>query len=210
MDYNRDNYKKHTTKNLLKRKMIRRLTARLCDTISVLAEQYQNVRILDAGCGEGFVATLIRERLPDAEFLGIDFSEEALEVAKRNVQYIDFLKADIYKLPFKQKCFDIVLCSEVLEHLEKPDDAVRELMRVSRGHILITVPHEPWFCLGNLLVLKNTSRLGNPIDHINHWTYGSFKKFMRKFARGVWYFQKAFHGVSRYGICAKNLFVPKL
>lgn len=46
--------------------------------------------------------------------------------------------------------------------------------------MIITIPHEPWFRLSNLLVLKNVLRFGNPIDHINHWNKTSFRKFLTK------------------------------
>lgn len=66
----------------------------------------------------------------------------------------------------------------MLEHLQEPDKALKEIIRVASKGVIITVPNEPWFCLGNLLVLKNIRRLGNPQDHINHWTSFKFRKFI--------------------------------
>lgn len=66
------------------------------------------------------------------------------------------------------------------------------MLRVSRRYILLTVPNEPWFCMGNLIALKNVSRLGNPIDHINHWTYGGFKKFVNSQFGGKVEFDRSF------------------
>lgn len=71
---------------------------------------------------------------------------------------VEHIQGDITRMPFCDHSFDIVICTEVLEHLEKPGAALKELKRVAKKFILITVPHEPWFCLGNLLVLKNVSR----------------------------------------------------
>ena len=56
-----------------------------------------------------------------------------------------------------------------------------ELIRVTDSYLLLTVPNEPWFCLGNLLALKNIKRFGNPVDHINHWTFKKFKNFTQKY-----------------------------
>lgn len=103
---------------------------------------------------------------------GIEYTKEALEIAKKRNSNVIYKQGDIYDLP-KEK-YDIVVCTEVLEHLEKPEAAVRSLYEAATKCVIITVPHEPWFCLGNLLALKNVSRFGNPQDHINHWTRKGF------------------------------------
>ena len=137
------------------------------------------MNILDAGCGEGFVVRALRRCLPHTDITGLDLSEEAIQFARENVADAHFMVGDINHMPFCDNYFDVVLCSEVLEHLEDPVAAIMELLRVSKKSLIITVPHEPWFCLGNFLVLKNVKRLGNPVDHINHWTYRSFQKYMK-------------------------------
>lgn len=114
------------------------------------------------------------------EITGLEYVGEALERAKMINDNITYLQGDIYKMPFEENAFDVVLCMEVLEHLSNPIDAVRELERVARGLLVFTVPNEPWFCLGNLLVFKNVARLGNPKDHINHWTFRKFKDFTKE------------------------------
>jgi SAM-dependent methyltransferase len=67
-----------------------------------------------------------------------------------------FIKADVENLPFKNKVFDFVFCSHLLEHVENPDKAIRELTRVSkRGYIEVPsgivdmfkpFPPHLWFC----------------------------------------------------------------
>lgn len=89
-----------------------------------------------------------------------------------------YKRGDIYELA--EKSYDIVICTEVLEHLENPEKAICSLCNAATRYVIITVPHEPWFCLGNLVVLKNVTRFGNPIDHINHWTRRGFKKMLKK------------------------------
>lgn len=74
----------------------------------------------------------------------------------------------------------MVCCTEVLEHLPDPAKAVAELLRVADKYVVLSVPNEPWFCLGNLISGKNISRLGNPVDHINHYTGRGFVKFLRQ------------------------------
>ena len=87
--------------------------------------------------------------------------------------------------------FDLVLCTEVLEHLERPDRALQELTRVHTPYFL-TVPSEPWFLHGRFIDIKNVSRFEIPIDHINHWTYGGFKKYVHSLTEGGKYIPEAF------------------
>ena len=98
-------------------------------------------------------------------------------MAKQFHTGIDFRVGTLYSLDFPDKAFDVVICSEVLEHLEKPEMALKELQRVTKSVLLLTVPHEPWFRLGNLFSLHNVMRLGDPVDHINHWSFSCFQQF---------------------------------
>lgn len=75
---------------------------------------------------------------------------------------------------------------------EKYTTALSELLRVSRDTLIISVPHEPWFCIGNLLALKNIRRLGNPIDHINHWGYTGFRRFLNAHSSQRWNMDRSF------------------
>lgn len=180
MQYNPGNYEKYMTKNPLKRKMVERLNEKIVNHIARLCAEAdkEKVKILDAGCGEGFISDLIYRNVENIQITGLEYTEEALKIARQMNQNIIFVQGDIYQMPFEDNAFDIVLCTEVLEHLEKPDSALQELARVAEHTVFLTVPDEPWFCMGNLFALKNVSRLGNPIDHINHWTYRGFVKYI--------------------------------
>lgn len=97
--------------------------------------------LLDVGCGDGQVARAFREHLgPGALVVGLDRGRPGL---MRFWQAGQPLAADADALPFVDRAFDLVLASEVLEHL--PDDVlrgtVRELMRVARREIIVSVPN---------------------------------------------------------------------
>ncbi|MCI9045970.1 MAG: methyltransferase domain-containing protein [Hungatella sp.] len=196
VQYNSGNYDKYMSRNLLKRSMVKRLNKKIVSNISEMAKNIgtENVKlkILDAGCGEGFITDLLYHNLENAEFTGVDFTEEALVIAQQINKRIHFVQGDIYEMPFEDLSFDIVICTEVLEHLEDPEKAVLELKRLAREYILLTVPNEPWFCMGNLIALKNVSRWGNPVDHINHWTFGAFKRFVSIRLGGAFRFDRSF------------------
>ena len=108
------------------------------------------------------------------------YLKAAIELGKKTYPDIKIIQGSIYELPYKDKAFDLVLCTEVLEHLENPDKALKELVRVSNKFLVISVPNEPFFMLAQLIRGKNWSRLGNDIEHINHWTMFGFPKFVKK------------------------------
>lgn len=185
MKYNTGNYDKYMTKNPLKRRMVERLNTKILTSVGEIIEKIEpgvgDSKVLDAGCGEGFITNLIAANIHNVDIIGLEYTEEALEIAKKMNQQLTYVQGDIYDMHFEDNTFEVVICTEVLEHLEHPELALKELERVCKKYLVITVPNEPWFCLGNLIALKNISRLGNPIDHINHWTYRGFQKFVEQY-----------------------------
>jgi len=170
------NYLKHTSKNPLQRYLIGRFYSTLIE-FALLATP---VTILDAGCGEGFTVEKLWGECVAEKLVGIDSSMLALGLGRKLHPKLDLRYGDIYKLPYKKDSFDLVICSEVLEHLTKPQLALAEAVRVSKKHLIITVPNEPFFMLANFLRGKNISRLGNHPEHIQHWSFKRFKKFLKQ------------------------------
>jgi 2-polyprenyl-3-methyl-5-hydroxy-6-metoxy-1,4-benzoquinol methylase len=60
-------------------------------------------------------------------------------------------KEDVQNLSFEDKSYDIVLCQEVLEHVSNPIAAIKELKRVAKKQLIISIPYEPFFTLTRLL-----------------------------------------------------------
>ena len=176
--YNTGNLQKYHSKNPLKRIMVSRFQNKLAEVVSAACGE-QPATLLDAGCGEGFTANYLYDRISGLKITGIDYFAQAVTAAKDgNPRKIDFQTGDINKLKFSDKSFNIVIATEVLEHLTDPGKALSEIARVTQTTLIISVPNEPFFCLGNLASGKNIRRLGNPADHINHWTYRGFRKFL--------------------------------
>jgi len=135
-------------------------------------------KILDVGCGEGVTLDKIYRKGIGRHLEGIDFFKTAIDIGKKHFPHITLKQADVYKLPYKDNSFDVVLCNEVLEHLERPHDAIDEMKRVSSKYLLLSVPNEPFFMGANFLRGRHVSRLGNHPEHIQHWTFYSFQKFV--------------------------------
>jgi ubiquinone/menaquinone biosynthesis C-methylase UbiE len=83
----------------------------------------------------------------------------------------------VLALPFADRSFDAVLCMEVLEHLQHPADAVRELARVARDVVVLSVPFEPFFQAGNAARGKYPETWGDHPEHIQHWGRRSFPRY---------------------------------
>jgi 2-polyprenyl-3-methyl-5-hydroxy-6-metoxy-1,4-benzoquinol methylase len=174
-----DNYKKHTHKNPIQRFLL----ANFFRNLVSLTKAKTVDSILDVGCGEGFTLNRLKENGIGKKLEGIEYLQAAIDLGKKTYPDIKITKGNIYELPYKDNSFDLVLCTEVLEHLEKPQAAVKELVRVSKKYLVISVPNEPFFMLAQLIRGKNWSRLGNDIEHINHWTMFGFSTFIKKNSR---------------------------
>lgn len=171
------NLNKYRSKNPIQKWLIKRFENEL---VRLVRNKRGVVEVIDVGCGEGFGLRNLRENKVGKQYMGIDASSKALKLAKKINPDFSYVKGDIYKLPVKQNSADLVMCCEVLEHLEKPEEALRELKRVSEKYILLSVPYEPWFRLMNFLRGKYVKTLGNHPEHINWWGTRSFNKMVSK------------------------------
>lgn len=172
-----DNYQKHTHKNPIQRFL-------LFIFYKSLFSKLRNIKpkkVLDVGCGEGFTLDRLQKENIGEKLEGIEYLDQAIALGRKYHPDITIKKGTIYKLPYKENTFDMVLCTEVLEHLDDPEKALQELVRVTQKYCLLSVPNEPFFMLAQFMRGKNWSRWGNDIEHINHWSAFGFQKFVSKY-----------------------------
>jgi STE24 endopeptidase len=167
----RGNYQKYLNPNPLQQYLIHHFHQRVGD----LVKETGAMGILDVGCGEGFTIERLKS---DLSIQGVDNDLSSLLEAKGRNPNSRFYLGDIRDLPFASQAFPLVLCLEVLEHLPDPHPALEELRRVASGYCLISVPHEPFFRLANLLRGKNLRTWGNDPEHIHNWTAGGFIRLL--------------------------------
>ncbi len=169
--------KKYTdgTKNPL----VNALLNRFMQKVKGCIEDFVPQSVLDVGCGDGSALHYLSDAIPQ-DYLGIDMDEDALALCRVRHPFRCFQSGNIFALPMEDGSHHIALCLEVLEHLEDPECAVRELLRVVDRGLVLSVPWEPWFQLGNLARGKHIFALGNHPEHIHHWTPSSFGRFLHE------------------------------
>ncbi len=136
--------------------------------------------VLDAGCGNGFGSELLSQSA--GRVLGIDLDEYAVAYCGRTfrVSGLFFVCGDLLKLPFASGRCDVVLSSQVVEHLSDPTAYFKEIRRVLKK--------------GGLLYLatlnRRTATPGLHPDHVKEYDASEFQELVNRF----------FPGSSFYGI----------
>lgn len=154
------------------------LLSRFLDRVSILIPRLTPSLLLDAGCAEGFVVQRLHENGLKTFIVGIDIDEGALKRGRHICPVMYRAEASVANLPFPDNAFDVVICTEVLEHLADPSQALGELKRVSRHYVVLSVPHEPWFRMLNFLRGKHLRQLGNDPEHLQNWGKQQFEQFV--------------------------------
>jgi len=135
--------------------------------------------ILDAGCGDGILLARLKREKIGKSWVGFDSDAGIVELANKLHPGIKITKENIYDIPYKSNSFDLVACTEVLERLENPKKAYKELLRVSRKYVLLSVPNEPFFTLQRIGRLKNLLQFGKHPEYVQRWTVPGFTKFVK-------------------------------
>src|SRR5581483_10452532 len=147
--------------------------------IAKLAGDVSNKKILDIGCAEGDLGKFFKTK--KNQVVGIDISKDAIKIAQKRLDRAIVLDVTQNKLPFPAKEFDLVICSEVIEHLLSADKLLSEIKRVLKkdGFLIISTPNILyWGHRLQFLKGKFEYEEQGPFDktHIHFYTYKSLKK----------------------------------
>jgi len=164
--------------------IVRRLMKGFSDSLSELVALASPATIHEVGCGEGYWTNHWRRAGIDAR--GSDFSSKVIEIARANARNSGitediFTVRSIYDLNYPEDSAGCVVCCEVLEHLERPEEAIKVLQDISPRYAIISVPREPLWRAMNMARGKYLSSLGNTEGHIQHWSKSGLIKFVSKY-----------------------------
>lgn len=173
-------YDKYASRNPI----VRWLMAGFESSLLGLVDKVDPESIHEIGCGEGYWVLRWKEQGHDAR--GCDFSSQVIDLARQNArnrgcQADLFHVGSIYDLQAGRDEADLIVCCEVLEHLEDPREGLAALRRVVKGHLILSVPREPLWCLLNMARGKYLSSLGNTPGHFQHWSQRAFIELAREY-----------------------------
>jgi ubiquinone/menaquinone biosynthesis C-methylase UbiE len=170
-------YDKYHTRNVL----FRFLMDRFSQAVAACMSDQDAPKVLELGCGEGYLACELLRRRTVGSYTGVDIDARMIRLAQRNCEQGVFEVGSAYELGrYRHMEHDYILVVEVLEHLGAPERALAEIRRLPGRTFIFTVPNEPlWRCL-NLLRLRYVRDLGNTPGHIQHWNVSSFRKLLSR------------------------------
>jgi ubiquinone/menaquinone biosynthesis C-methylase UbiE len=139
--------------------------------------------ILEVACGTGRFCGLLAQQYPHSNIIGVDLSPSALGLSNRlketlGCHNLSFVEANLFQLPYPDSHFDVVFSEGVVQHFSMEDastyqDAIREMLRVTKanGKLIISVVN--WHCYPHTLYKWLLRKFGRPYE------YGFEKSFKR-------------------------------
>ena len=168
-------YDKYNTKNPIAARLMKGYFSALDSLLGRISSEIKT--ILEAGCGEGEVSVHVYDYFVGKIALdAFDISEKVIEEAKAKTPGINFSVGNIYET--NTGIHDLVLCCEVLEHMEHPGEVIQKLLEQTDRYLIVSVPREPIWRILNMCRGKYLKDLGNTPGHVQHW---SSRRFIREF-----------------------------
>lgn len=105
-----------------------------------------DARLLDLGCGDGRLAPMW-QAVMGAEAYGLELSPQAVQTAQQMFPFLRYTQGDAVNTGYDDSYFDIVVCQEVLEHIEEQNRLVNECNRIIKdgGYLVLTTPNKYYF-----------------------------------------------------------------
>ena len=103
-----------------------------------------NFSFCDAGCGNGIYLKYMANKYPETKLYGFDFSQTIVQIAKNNAAAAEIKTGNLEAAPYKNETFDIILCTQVIEHLLDDKKGLAELCRMLKpgGYLVISTDNK--------------------------------------------------------------------
>lgn len=168
---------KYLKSNLISRRLINNFYESAGDIISKIDAK----KILEVGCGPGFSTQYLLKFLHNKDFEASELDTALIKEAKNRNPGVKIQQESVYELKRNSDSFDLVVALEVLEHLDYPELALKELRRVSSKYCLISVPDEPLWRILNICRLKYLKNWGNTPGHLHHWSKSKLTELVKPY-----------------------------
>jgi 2-polyprenyl-3-methyl-5-hydroxy-6-metoxy-1,4-benzoquinol methylase len=169
-------YDKYRTRNPIERGLVQGFFRRLEELVDLTGAQEAH----EIGCGEGELAMRLARR--GLRVRGSDASAEVIaEAADRTATAgldLELKAAPIQALQPPGDSAELILCCEVLEHLDDPEAGLATVARLARPWAILSVPREPLWRTLNVARLRYLRDLGNTPGHLGHWSRSGFLRFL--------------------------------
>lgn len=169
-------YDKYASQNPIER----RLVGGFMRELEALVELTGASRAHEVGCGEGEIA--IRLAHEGLAMRGTDAFAEVIAEARRRAAAegleIDFEAKPVQTLEPALDSAELIVCCEVLEHLEDPEGALEVLASLAGPWLIASVPREPLWRALNMARGKYLGERGNTPGHLGHWSKRGFAGFL--------------------------------
>ena len=170
-------YDKYRTANPIARYLMQGFLG----AFDALAAKVPITSSLEIGCGEGELSIRLAQR--GFRVQGCDISAEIVEEARRRAAAAN-VAATFWTQPIETidetHAAPLVVCCEVLEHLDDPVRGVDTLASLARPHLIASVPREPLWRVLNMARGKYLGDLGNTPGHVNHWSRRRFVELLSR------------------------------
>jgi ubiquinone/menaquinone biosynthesis C-methylase UbiE len=120
-----DYYQKGVRNNLFQRIWH---TGKLRNILGLIKDDPRS--ILDVGSASGWFISQVSKNFPKAKCVGVDAYKDAIIYGSKKYKHIKFIHSDAHSLPLDGGSFDLILCTEVLEHVQDPKGVLSEIRRV--------------------------------------------------------------------------------
>lgn len=173
-------FDKYESRNPLVRHIMRGFNHALADLVSKAAP----TDIHELGCGEGH--WILEWANQGIAARGTDFSAKVIALARDNAveAQLDpdiFAVRSLYEVVPGSDSADLIVCSEVLEHLTDPLEGLAAIRRVATRHVILTVPREPIWRAMNMARGAYLRHWGNTPGHLQHWSRHQFVALVEQY-----------------------------